>query len=99
MGMGMGTGTHRVSPLCFPSGVGTMAATGTRRTVAPQASSIIPPSLRSTVYRIVPPASLPSKPMLLTLIPWGATLGLGAIWMVQPWGWLQEQVGLKKPEE
>ena len=60
-----------------------MAATGTRRTVAPQASSIIPPSLRSTVYRIVPPASLPSKPMLLTLIPWGATLGLGAIWMVQ----------------
>ncbi|XRA99183.1 hypothetical protein NFJ02_06g128820 [Pycnococcus provasolii] len=76
-----------------------MAATGTRRTVAPQASSIIPPSLRSTVYRVVPPASLPSKPMLLTLIPWGATLGLGAIWMVQPWGWLQEQVGLKKPEE
>ncbi|KXZ49585.1 hypothetical protein GPECTOR_20g441 [Gonium pectorale] len=53
-----------------------------------------------TVFQgYLPPARWPSINHITRVGAWGGVVVVGGLYMVQPWDWLQVQVGLKKEEE
>jgi len=60
---------------------------------------LLPRPALPVVETVLPLRQLPSNQQVFGLAPWLGVVGLGAVWMVQPFDWIQKQLSSPPPEK
>jgi hypothetical protein len=54
--------------------------------------------LLKLVDKVYPRAQWPTRQAVIGYSAWGGVVAAAALYVVQPWDWIQENLGLKKAE-